>query len=67
MVQWLAEWLIKHGTNPVTPDKLGLFDIASYQKAIRLGYIETHRIHFSLVDRVRLTKKGIEYLKENDK
>lgn len=69
MVQWLSEWLIKHGTNLIQPHKLGLFDIASYQKAVRLGYIQL--IHDpwrdELSETARLTDKGIQFLKENNK
>lgn len=67
MVQWLAEWLIKHGIEYIKLEKMGMFDIATFQKAVRLGYIEFKSFSQYITDEARLTNKGIQYLKENDK
>jgi hypothetical protein len=65
MLPFLTEWLIKHGTNPTAMSDIGLFDMAIFYKAMRKGYIAEVSIGAPVV--MKLTKEGVNYLKENQK
>ena len=65
MLPFLTEWLIKHGTNPTAMSDIGLFDMAIFYKAMRKGYITEVSIGAPVV--MKLTKEGVNYLKENQK
>lgn len=63
---WLMEWLIKNGTQPVDRIQMGVFDMNMYYKAIRLGLLVQHvDKHEQIIQSVSLTDKGIDYV--NDK
>lgn len=65
---WLVEWLIVHGTEPVDRVQLGLFDMGMYYKAMRLGLlVENKSKNFDRINvtSVSLSDKGLEYV--NDK
>ena len=59
LTPFLMEWLIKHGTTPIYLIDIGIFDMDTFYKALRLGYINMEN------QDVYLTQSGVDYLKEN--
>lgn len=65
---WLVEWLIKHGTEPVSRLEMGIFDMGMYYKAMRLGLLAENKIQYGNrvdIPSVSLTDKGVEYVNDS--
>jgi hypothetical protein len=68
MLPFLTEWLLKHGTNPTAIEKLGIFNMELFYKAMRKGYvIEVIEVSVGQPVIMKLTKEGVKYLQENQK
>ena len=65
MLPFLTEWLIKHGTNPTAIEKLGIFNMELFYKAMRKGYVIEVSVGQPVI--MKLTKEGVKYLQENQK
>ena len=65
MLPFLTEWLIKHGTGIVDINKFETFPMTMLIKSMRLGYLVDVSIGQPML--MKLTKKGITYLQENQK
>lgn len=65
MIPFLIEWLLKHGTNPTAMSDIGLFDMAVFYKAMRKRYIVEVSVGNPVT--MKLTKEGVNYIKENQK
>ena len=65
MLPFLTEWLIKYGTTIVDINKFESFPLSMLLKATRLGYLTDVSIGHPML--MKLTKKGITYLQENQK
>jgi hypothetical protein len=65
LISFLTEWLITYGTNPVDTSKRTVVPITMLIKASRLGYLVDVSIGQPML--MKLTKKGITYLQENQK
>jgi hypothetical protein len=65
MLPFLTEWLLIHGTAPISASHLQLkVDDATWMKAQRLEYISLHPVEDK---KMYLTKEGVKYLQENQK
>jgi hypothetical protein len=65
MLPFLTEWLIKNGTNPTNIDHVGTVSLTIFYKAIRNKYLIEVSVGQPML--VKLTREGINYLKENQK
>jgi len=65
MLPFLTEWLLKHGTNPTAIEKLGIFNMELFYKAMRKGYVIEVSVGQPVI--MKLTKEGVKYLQENQK
>jgi hypothetical protein len=65
LIPFLTEWLINHGTNPTNIDKIGTVTLETFYKAIRKGYLLEVAVGPPVI--VKLSKKGIQFLQENQK
>lgn len=66
MIPFLTEWLINYGTNPTDTSKmLPSTPVAMLIRARRLGYLADVSSSIPIV--MKLTKKGILFLQENQK
>lgn len=67
LIPFLTEWLVKFGTAPVGMTEFGVFNMNSFYKAMRKGYIEQVNTPQHASVTMKLTKEGIRYLQENQK
>jgi hypothetical protein len=65
MLPFLTEWLINYGTTPADASKMTTIPITMVIKAMRLGYMQDVSVGMPMV--LKLTKKGVLYLQENQK
>lgn len=64
---FLMQWLVKHGTDPIEPFQLGVFDMDLYTKCARLKYLVSGYDEKNVKFWVRLSPEGVAFIKENTK
>lgn len=67
LMTFLMQWLIQHGTNHIEQYQMGVFEMDSYYKCIRLKYLKAYYDREATKQCVYLTDVGIKYIEENTK